>query len=92
MELKVVEQKKNSLVLEIVGEDHTFCNVLKKELGNDEHVKISSYSIKHPLVSQPRIVVETDGSVTPSDALMSAAKRVGKTAEKFRDEFTKEIK
>ena len=92
MELKVIEQKKNRLVVELAGEDHTFCNVLKKELWNDEHVKVASYNIKHPLVSQPHIVVETDGSETPSAALMSAAKRVGKNAEKFKDEFTKEIK
>ena len=92
MELKVIEQKKNSLIVEVAGEDHTFCNVLKKELWNDEHVKVASYSIKHPLVSQLQVIVETDGSVTPQAALLNAAKRVGKNAEKFRDEFTKEIK
>lgn len=92
MELKVIEQKKNSLAVEVAGEDHTFCNVLKKELWNDEHVKVASYNIKHPLVSQPQFIVETDGSVTPQAALLNAAKRIGKTAEKFKDEFTKEIK
>ena len=92
MELKVIDQKKNRLVLEVSGEDHTFCNVLKKELWNDEHVKAASYNIKHPMVSHPHIIVETDGSETPQAALISAAKKVGKNAEKLKDEFTKEIR
>ena len=72
MELKVIDQKKNRLVLEVSGEDHTFCNVLKKELWNDKHVKAASYNIKHPMVSHPHIIVETDGSETPQDDLRAA--------------------
>jgi DNA-directed RNA polymerase subunit L len=92
MELKIIEQEKNKLVLEIEGEDHTFCNVLKDELWNDEHVKLASYNIKHPVVSSPYVIVETDGSITPQQALANAAKRVGKAAEKFKTEFAKSVK
>jgi DNA-directed RNA polymerase subunit L len=91
MEIKVLENKKNRVVFEIVGEDHSFCNVLKKELLNDEHVKIATYAIEHPLISQPKMIVETDGEEV-SKALKEAAKRVGKKAEKFKEEFTKAVK
>ena len=32
MELRVIEKKKNFLKVEIIGEDHTFCNILRKHL------------------------------------------------------------
>jgi len=92
MEIKVVEQNKNKMVVEIAGEDHTFCNLLKDELWNDSHVKLASYNIKHPLVSSPYVIVETDGSVTPKQALANAAKRISKAADKFKTDFTKNVK
>jgi len=92
MEIKVLENKKNRVVFEIEGEDHSFCNVLKKELLNDEHVKIATYAIEHPLISKPKMILETDGEEEVSKALKEAAKRVGKKAEKFKEEFTKSVK
>ena len=40
MEIKVLEKKKNKLKLEIIGENHTFCNSLRKELWNDKAFKV----------------------------------------------------
>ena len=71
MEINIVEDKKNKIVFEIDNLGHTFCNALKKELWNDSHVKVATYSIKHPLVSKPKIVVETDGSESPKNALLA---------------------
>ena len=92
MELNVVDQVKNKLILEVKGEDHTFCNALKEELWNDKHVKVASYGIEHPLERIPHIIVETDGSETPQAALSSAAKRLGKDAGKFKELAQKSIK
>ncbi len=92
MEIKVVEETKNKLIIELKGETHTFCNALKKELWNDSHVKIAGYNIAHPLVGTPKIIVETDGKETPKKALTEAAKRLGSKAEKFKKEFIKGVK
>ena len=92
MKLKILEDKKNRMILEIKGETHTFCNALKKELWNDKHVKAAGYNISHPYVGTPKLVVETDGGETPKKALTEAAKRLSKTADKFNAEFTKGIK
>ncbi len=91
MELNVIENKKNKIVFEIKGEDHTFCNALKKELLNDKSVKIASYVIDHPLISFPKMILETDGEETAKSALTNAAKRLVANAEKFKKEI-KEIK
>jgi DNA-directed RNA polymerase subunit L len=92
MEIKVLEEKKNRLVLEIKGEGHAFCNALKRELWNDLHVKIAAYKIKHPLVGIPTLFVETDGKETPKKALTEAAKRLSKEADKFKTAFLKGAK
>ena len=92
MKLKILEDKKNKLVFESEDLGHTICNVLKKELWNDNHVKVATYSIRHPLVSKPRMIVETDGSETSKAALLAAVQRLKKVSEKFRKEFSKEVK
>ena len=92
MKLKILENKKNRMVLELIGETHTFCNALKKELWNDKHVKAAGYNISHPYVGVPKIIVETDGSESPKKALIEAAKRLEKTADKFKKVFAKGVK
>ena len=91
MEIKVLEEKKNKLIIELKGETHTFCNALKKELWNDKHVKAAGYNIEHPLVGVPKIVVETDGK-DPKKALVDAAGRLKKTFDSLKSEFLKSIK
>ena len=65
---------------------------LKKELWNDKHIKAAGYNIKHPVTGVPRLVVETDGAEKPKKALVEAAKRLDKTAAKFKSVFAKGIK
>lgn len=92
MELKIVESGKNKLIVELKGEDHAFCNALKKELWNDEHVKAAAYNIDHPLVGEPKIIVETDGKEEPKDALVAAAKRLKKEVDNFSKAAEKNLK
>lgn len=91
MEINIIEDKKNKLVFEIKGEDHTFANILRKELWNDEHVKASAYNIEHPLVGQPQFVIQTDGE-DPKKILKSAAKKVQKQLEKLKEEIKTKVK
>lgn len=92
MEIKVIEEKKNTLVFEIEDESNSLCNVLKEELIKDSHVKIATYSIEHPLVGTPKMIVETDTSTSPKKALAGAVQRLKKQIDKFQTEFKKEVK
>ena len=92
MEIKVLDDKRNRLIIEVKGTDHTLCNAIKTELWNDKHVKIATYSIRHPQISIPQIIVETDGEVTPKNALINAVQRLHKVNEKFKKEIVKEVK
>lgn len=92
MDIKILDDKKNKLVAEIKGSDHTLCNILKRELWNDKHIKAATYSIRHPQISAPQIIVETDGEESPKNALMNAVERLHKNNAKFKKEFLKEIR
>ena len=92
MEIKILDDKKNKLIIEVKGADHTLCNALKAELWSDKHVKIATYSIRHPQVSVPQMIVETDGEESPKNALINAVDRLHKTNAKFKKEFAAAIK
>ena len=90
MEIKVVEDLKNRLVIEIAGEDSTLCNAIRKELYNDDSVKNAAYSVKHPSIGVPTLLIETSGK-SPRDALADAALRLKKNIASFRKAFEKEL-
>ncbi len=91
MEIKILEDKKNKIVLETKDLQQGILNALKNELYNDKHVKIATYSIRHPLVGKPKMILETDGA-DPRDVLKKAADRLKKVNEKFKKDFVKEVR
>ena len=88
MEIKIVEEKGNKLEFEI-DENVGFLNVLKKELLNDDSVKVATYFVKHPLVGKPKMIVEADD---PKKALVAAAQRLKKLNATFAGDVKKEIR
>lgn len=92
VDIRILEEKKNRIVVEMPGADHTLCNSLKAELWNDDHVKVSGYHVKHPLVGNPTMVIETDSEESPRKALTEAAKRLKKLNEGFKKEISKELR
>ena len=92
MLIKILDDKKNKLMIEVKGVEHTLCNAIKSELWNDKHVKIATYTINHPQVGTPQMIVETDGEESPRNALINAVERLHKTNAKFKKEFIKDVR
>ncbi|MBU0536093.1 MAG: DNA-directed RNA polymerase subunit L [Nanoarchaeota archaeon] len=90
MELNVLEETKTKLVVEVKGEDSTLMNVLRKELYNDKDVKAAAYSIKHPSIGVPALIVETTGK-SPRDAITDALKRLKKNLADLDKKIAKEL-
>ena len=90
MEIQVLEEKNNKLIFD-VDEDVGFVNAIKNELWEDEHVKVATYYVNHPLVRKTKVIVETDGA-DPKKAIVNAVARLQKLNEKFSSEVKKEIK
>lgn len=92
MELKIIDDKKNRMVFDLIGEDNTFCNIITNELWNVKGVKTAAYNINHPLVGIPKIIVETDSSTEPKKALKTAVANLEKKNKDFLAKFKKSIK
>ena len=89
MELRVIEKADNELVIEIVGEDHTFMNVLKGALLETAGVTAATYDM-NPEQSggqtEPILTVKTDGR-DPLEALEDASALVKADSSAFLDAF-----
>ena len=85
MDVTILEEGKNKLVFEIKGDQHTISNLLKKELWNDEHVKVAAYNLEHPIIAHPKFILETDGA-DPKKTILAAIKNIQKDLEKVAAE------
>ncbi len=88
MELNILSKSKDKLNFELKGEDHTFCNILRKELWNDPTTKSTGYSMETGLTDILKFTIETKGK-TPKKALLDAINRLNKKAEEFLKKLKK---
>ncbi|EFR01853.1 DNA-directed RNA polymerase II subunit RPB11 [Nannizzia gypsea CBS 118893] len=71
-------------------EDHTLGNLIRSRLFQNQHVLFSAYKIPHPLVHKVLLRVQTDGQITPKEAVLAACHDLVKDLGIFSREFTKE--
>lgn len=92
MELELLEKKDESLLLKIIGENHTLCNLLREELHKDENVVSAAYTIEHPLTEPPKFYVKTKKGKSPERALKDAAARIAEQLEDLQKQLQKVLK
>ncbi len=89
MELKLLNKEKDSMEIEIMGEDETLLEPLKQKLLEDENVEIATYLMGHPMLERPVLIVRVK-SGKPQAALKKAAKALANDFEEFKDVVVKE--
>jgi len=89
MELKLITKKKEKLEVEVVGETHTFCNAIRKELWEDKSIQVAGYNFEHSLIDDPKLIVEAKN---PVKSLKDAAERLKKKNKEFLTKFKKAVK
>lgn len=92
MELELVEKGEDSLLIKIIGEDHTFCNMLRAELLKDENVISAVYMIEHPLTEPPKFYLKVKRDKSPEKVLIEAAGRLVEQLEELKKQLQKELK
>ncbi|EKD14101.1 uncharacterized protein L3040_007898 [Drepanopeziza brunnea f. sp. 'multigermtubi'] len=80
----------DSSVFTFNKEDHTLANILRAHLVKDPHVLFAGYKIPHPLFAKFELRVQTDGTVSPKEALVKCCKELVAEMETLSREFTKE--
>ncbi|KAL8694961.1 MAG: hypothetical protein Q9224_003474 [Gallowayella concinna] len=93
-EKKVTEEPdtrvQSASVFTFKKEDHTLGNMLRSRLLQNPHVHFSGYKVPHPLFSNFELRVQTDGSITPRQALLACCKDLVNDLGYLAREFTKE--
>lgn len=83
--MKYLRNDEEHVVLEITGESHTICNILRKRLMSQEEVSAAAYDITHPLIGQPEFEVV---SSNPQQSLTTAAETIKSEANEFKEALT----
>ena len=81
-EMKYIKEDPEHIVLEITGESHTICNILRNRLMAQEEVSAAAYDITHPLIGQPEF--EIVGS-NPKESLITASETVKSESKEFKE-------
>jgi len=71
-------------------EDHTLGNLLKCHLNKNQHVTFAGYRVPHPLIPSFELRVQTDGVLSPTDAVVATSKAIVSDLGHLSREFTKE--
>jgi DNA-directed RNA polymerase II subunit RPB11 len=71
-------------------EDHTLGNMVRARLLKTEHVQYAGYRVPHPLVPTFDLRVQTDGHITPKEAVVKACRDIVQDLAELSRQFTKE--
>ncbi|KAL9095601.1 MAG: hypothetical protein Q9165_002033 [Trypethelium subeluteriae] len=80
----------NAAVFTFNKEDHTLGELLRSRLHKDKRVTFSGYKVEHPLIPKFDLRVQTDGEITPKDAVLKACRDIVQDLAILSQEFTKE--
>ncbi|PGH04745.1 hypothetical protein AJ80_08475 [Polytolypa hystricis UAMH7299] len=72
-------------------EDHTLGNLIRSQLLRSSHVLFAGYKVPHPLVPKFVLRVQTDGQISPKEAVITACHELVKDLGALSREFTKEF-
>jgi len=92
MNVRILEDKSNRLMFEVEGVTHTVSNALKRQLFQNEDIKVAGYHVSHPLVGKPKYVVETKRGADPKKAVLEAIKTLRKNSDDLAKKAAKELK
>jgi len=80
----------NAALFTFNKEDHTLGNLLRDKLTRSPHVLFAAYQVPHPLFAVFKLRVQTNGEVTPKQAVVQACNDLVKELQTLDQEFTKE--
>ncbi|EYE93293.1 DNA-directed RNA polymerase II core subunit RPB11 [Aspergillus ruber CBS 135680] len=90
VDLEIDTRIPSSAIFTFNKEDHTLGNLLRSRLLQSSHVLFAGYKVPHPLLPKFELRVQTDGEITPKDAVIAACHDLVKDLGILSREFTKE--
>jgi DNA-directed RNA polymerase II subunit RPB11 len=73
-------------------EDHTLGNITRMQLLQDDKVRFAGYKAPHPLEHRIQVRIQTNGQITPHQALTDSLTNLTKTFKTLQSQFETQIK
>lgn len=84
MEIKILEyDEENEIILEIIGEGHTFTNSIREFLCNVKEVFSAGYFKEHPFTEKTKLVIKAAPKKKLDKAVRTACKDLAKAYDDF---------
>ncbi len=91
MEIEFIKKQANMVEFKLIGETHTFANLLKSHLVDDPNVEFVAYKLEHPMDKDAVFILRTKGKPAKT-VLLDAAKRVEEDVKELQGAFDKALK
>ncbi len=84
MQVKILEYDEDKeLTMEILGEGHTFANLIREFLSDAKDVDSAGYMKEHPFVEKAKLVIKAVPKKKLDKAVRTACRDLTKTADDF---------
>lgn len=80
----------NTAIFTFNKEDHTLGNLLSQRLLKYDQIIFAAYKVPHPLFAMFELRVQTDGTITPKEAVIRCCRDVVQDLQKLNDSFQQE--
>ena len=87
---KILEHERYELRIEFQGEDHGFCNLLRRTLLEEPSVEFAGYHLEHPLLASPVVTLKTKKRMA-TVVLREALEKILARTEEFRKGFSQTL-
>lgn len=88
MKLELIEKGKDKLIFELIGETHTFMNLLRENAWKSGS-RQASYVVEHPYLSEPKFMVLAKD---PKKTLERATQLIIDQTTEFEKEFKRALR
>lgn len=84
MQVKILEYNEDKeITMEILGEGHTFANLIREFLSDVKDVDSAGYMKEHPFIEKSKLVVKAVPKKKLDKAVRTACRDLSKAAEDF---------
>ena len=73
----------NEIALEVLGEGHTFTNVLREFISDTKDVDSAGYYKEHPITEKTKLIIKAAPKKKLDKAIRTACRDLAKTADDF---------
>lgn len=91
MEIQFLKKEPHFVEFKLIGERHTFPNLLRQALLDNPDVEFVAYKLEHPLDNHSFFVLRTK-SKSAKKVLLDAAKEIVDDLEDLKQAMTKALK